>query len=387
MRITDSMNTSTMTSYLLKNRDELYRLQEQTSSGKKVQYASDDPAAYSRISSMYTQQSRITQFNKNTTQLDGDLLTMDANLQNVHDKLKRVSEITIQGGDSSKNPNDLIALGEEVDQYLESLVGNANTHPGESYIYSGLRQDTPAYEIVRDDEGRISEVNYQGSDQTRMVEIGENDYVPGTLVGSDMTGDNGVFQTNDNDVFADLILIRDRLLAGTNLAQEDAATADEATGTLTVSDIYATGGAVSLSTDGTLPSGLDADTTYYAIRISDTEIKLADSLENARAGIALSFTDAGTGDLKVTQEHQACIEKDTDQVIDVLTRLGAYEERVSANKSVLLTKSNQLNIRLEDEESIDIAKAAMELSEKQTAYEAAMRATMTTMNSSLLSMM
>jgi len=68
---------------------------------------------------------------------------------------------------------------------------------------------------------------------------------------------------------------------------------DVATGTEIITiddnDWIQTGTALALTTDGVLPTGLSA-TTYYAIRVSSTTIKLATTVANANAGTAPIFT-------------------------------------------------------------------------------------------------
>lgn len=46
---------------------------------------------------------------------------------------------------------------------------------------------------------------------------------------------------------------------------------------------------------GALPTGLTAGTDYFLIRVSATTARVATSLANAIAGIAIAYTDAGTG--------------------------------------------------------------------------------------------
>ncbi len=384
MRITDSMTNEMLTSYLLKNRSALYDIQEQTSSGKKVSTPSDDPGAYSLIIGMRYTGTMLDQYQTNCTRLEGDLLDMDANLQEVQDQVLRASEIVISGSDGTKNQEDLVALGEEINQILESIVGVANGKTDGSSVYSGLRQDVDAYVVQRNADGDITSVTYQGSEETRKIEIAEGEYLPATLVGSDLNGTNGIFQTAETDIFADLINIRDRLLAGENLAATESFTADPATDTLTIAGNYSTGASVTLESTENLPAGLSADTTYYVIRVSDTEIQLADSLANARAGVAIDLTDAGSGDLGITQTPLADIERDETQLMEVLSRLGAYEERLTLNVKMLSSKETTLQTKLEDEESIDIAEAAMELSAKQAAYQASMQVTSATWQISLM---
>ncbi|KKM92275.1 hypothetical protein LCGC14_1220060 [marine sediment metagenome] len=68
-----------------------------------------------------------------------------------------------------------------------------------------------------------------------------------------------------------------------------------ATDIITVTHDIATGIEVSFSTTGTLPAGLELDTTYYAIRASATTIKAATSPMNAASGSKVDITDVGTG--------------------------------------------------------------------------------------------
>lgn len=70
---------------------------------------------------------------------------------------------------------------------------------------------------------------------------------------------------------------------------------DTATDTLTVSRVYTTGDAIEFRTSGTAPTGLTSGTTYYAIYVSDTEIQLATTEENAEAGTEIDITGAGSG--------------------------------------------------------------------------------------------
>lgn len=384
MRITDAMTNSMLNSYLVKNKAAVYEIQQQTSSGVKVAKPSDGAGAYDRVISMRYTGTMIDQYQANSNRLQGDLLDMDAQLQKVQDQILRASEIVTSGGDGTKNPQDLVALGEEIDQILEDIAVLANSKNDGSSVYSGLRQDVDAYVVERNAEGHITAVTYQGSDETRKVEIAEGDYLSSTLVGSDVNSTNGIFQTSETDVFAHLINIRDRLMEGKNLAEPESFTVDPAADTLTVAGIYATGSSVTLESTESLPAGLSADTAYYVIRVSDTEIQLADSLANARAGIAIDLTDSGSGTLEITQTAAADMERDEEQIVNVLSRLGAYEERLKTSISALSKEESNLQTKLEKEESVDVAEAVTELYEKQAAYEAAMKVTSAAFGTSLL---
>lgn len=72
-------------------------------------------------------------------------------------------------------------------------------------------------------------------------------------------------------------------------------TATPATDILTVARVYMTGEKVRLTTTGTLPAGLSTGTDYFAVVVSDSQIRLASSVANAFAGIYIDITSAGTG--------------------------------------------------------------------------------------------
>lgn len=74
---------------------------------------------------------------------------------------------------------------------------------------------------------------------------------------------------------------------------------DHNTDEISVTSSWVSGTAVDLYTNGTLPTGLSAGTTYYICRDSDTTIRLANSYANAVTGYSITFTDNGTGTLTI----------------------------------------------------------------------------------------
>ena len=83
----------------------------------------------------------------------------------------------------------------------------------------------------------------------------------------------------------------------------DDADVDDTTDIVTVSKIYADGTALLFRTADTAPAPLISGTTYYAIHVSDTEIKLASTLQNALDGVEIDLTTTGTGDFSfISQE-------------------------------------------------------------------------------------
>jgi len=388
MRVTNEMTYRLMTKYLNKHQDSVYDLQERIATGKQMLKPSDNPGSYDLLMRLYGDKACFDQFVRNTERLQNDLLTTDTVLQNITDSLHRISEIVVSSSDGTMTPYYQKTAGEEIDLMLEQLVEMANTKLNGRYIFAGLRTDTEPYAVTRDAQGRISDITFQGNSEIRQVEIAKGVYTPANIPGTNTAGGEAIFQTQTTDLFNDMLQLRDRLIAGENLVAPELFTADAATDTLTVDNIYRTGSLVRLTTEtGTVPTGLRTDRDYFAIVISPTEIQLANTLEDARAGIFIDFTDNGSGEVGIKQQSLAENERDLEQVLTMLTTVGAREERIDINLNFLRDMQLQNLETIDVEEALDITKAVTELSEKKLAYEASLRVTTTLMDVTLLNMM
>lgn len=95
-----------------------------------------------------------------------------------------------------------------------------------------------------------------------------------------------------------LAILDDLLL--TNIAF----TVDASTSILTfaVANKLVTGSRIRVSSTVTIPGGLLTTTDYFAIKISATQFKLAATLANAIASIAINVTDAGSGIISAMEQ-------------------------------------------------------------------------------------
>ncbi len=383
MRVTDEMLYRSITSNVMDNKEAIYKIQQQVASGRKISRASDNPSDFEIIGKNKFEASNIGQYANNAGLAKTKLLNMDSLLQSMTDIFHRASEIAVRASDATMESR--APLAHEVNQLLESFIALANSSDSGSYVFSGLRSDTPPY-LAEDTsgDGMIDKITYQGSDKVLQTEVSQGSYVPVNIPGSDLTGSNGVFQTKNEDLFISLMQLRDRLMANENTVESETFTADPIADTLSALKVYATGSRVNLSSSGTLPAGLSANVTYYAIRISDTEIQLATSLDNARNGIAVDFTDAGSGELTIKQDILTDLNASLNHLINSLAIVGARQERIDIHSDILDQRTLSINDVLDKKESLDIAEAMVELTARQFSYEAALNASSKLLNSASL---
>lgn len=69
------------------------------------------------------------------------------------------------------------------------------------------------------------------------------------------------------------------------------------------SHLFSTGDRVVLTSDGQYPSGTSPDDTYFVIKLNDTDIQLARTLDDALSGNQVSITSSGSGTIIVESDE------------------------------------------------------------------------------------
>lgn len=138
------------------------KLQNEVSSGKKVQYPSDDPIAAAKIDLMNQRINYGQRLEKNRESAQGVLQFEESILSNSSTVLQRLRELQVQAGNGSMTDKDRKALADEARTLLDQLQGLANTQDSNgNYLFSGSK--STAQTITRDASGQYV---YNG-DQTQ----------------------------------------------------------------------------------------------------------------------------------------------------------------------------------------------------------------------------
>ncbi|HAS82643.1 MAG TPA: flagellar hook-associated protein 3 [Verrucomicrobia bacterium] len=221
MRITSDMNMRMMSSMLRTHQQSQYDTRLQMSSGRKVNLASDDPGAYEAIRNLTSDLSQLEQFQRNMNMATHYLSMADQGIERSYNILHQVNELAVQASDGTVDPGTLQNMAEQANQLLESMIGAANSSEGGRYTFAGLRTDVRPYEAQVDANGLITGVTYVGSEETRRIQMGPDQFAETNIAGSSPAGEGGIFQTATRDVFDSIIRLRDALLAGENPANTD----------------------------------------------------------------------------------------------------------------------------------------------------------------------
>ncbi|MCP5003406.1 MAG: flagellar hook-associated protein 3 [Planctomycetes bacterium] len=188
------------------NTSRMQELQEQISSGKKINKPSEDPSAARKIMSLNTERNKLDQYSLNTKNAT-EVLEFNASvLVNLADLINRVQELTVQGVSDTVDTNGRKIIASEIDAVLEDVLRNANSKHADNYTFAGTKTRTIPFTATRNTTNKISSVSFSGNRESIEYQVG-----PGMNVQVNQTGE---ITFVDNNLLNSIISIRDGLETG-----------------------------------------------------------------------------------------------------------------------------------------------------------------------------
>jgi flagellar hook-associated protein 3 len=171
--------------------DLLARLQQQTSTGKKLLAPSDDPALSATLVANDAQDQRLNAFLNTISTVTSTLDQGVSTMQDAGDVIVAAKSIALQGAQSDNDATARSALAQQVNILIQRLVALGNTQQNGRYIFSGDAVGTQPFVVsALDKSGNPAQVTYQGSTAAPSTLAG-----PGQTVTPYITG-NVVFGTS-----------------------------------------------------------------------------------------------------------------------------------------------------------------------------------------------
>lgn len=205
IRITEQSRLTDHVSFMQTAESRLNQIQQQLSTGRKVDHPSDDPEGTS-ISMGYRRDIIFeTQMRRN---IDGGVAFMNASesaMSSATDVIQRARELAVQGANGTNSQEGRDAMAIETDQLLQQMVQIANSNFNGAYIFAGQKTDQAAY--VTTGAPELTGVTFQGDTGDRVRRISQGTGSQGTSA-INVAGP-AVF----SDVFQNLITLRDNLRA------------------------------------------------------------------------------------------------------------------------------------------------------------------------------
>ncbi|NOX21369.1 MAG: flagellar hook-associated protein 3 [Nitrospirae bacterium] len=162
MRISTFQIFNNITKSLQKNMEKLYFMEEQLSSGKKLNRPSDNPVSIARALAYKVNIKDFEQFKRNMEDAQSYLEATEGALSTLTNTLTRARELTLSAVNDTLTEKDRRGIAEEVLQLRNHVLGLANTKYRDRYIFSGMLYDKPAFD---------SGGNYQGDNNYIEVKV------------------------------------------------------------------------------------------------------------------------------------------------------------------------------------------------------------------------
>lgn len=147
MRVTNKMLAKHSLSNLYGNMKRLDKVNEQLSSGKKIQRPSDDPVGTTKVLKLRSSLKEIEQYKANVERGVGYLETIDTALGEIGDILRRGRELATYGANGTLNEEERGAIADEVDQLIEHAIQIGNTSHAGRFVFGYNRTDQPPFGV------------------------------------------------------------------------------------------------------------------------------------------------------------------------------------------------------------------------------------------------
>ena len=188
---------------------------QQVSTGKRVTQPSDDPFASAAMVQNTIETGNVDQYTQNVSSVLLTLQSSDSALSSVVTSLTKAVTLGTEGANGTNSAANLQALATQVQGILTSVVSQANTSVGGSYLFGGTSTATP----YTADPTSPTGYTYNGNNGVNSVAIGDQMNVQVNIPGSQ------IFTDPSNNVLASLSSLATALQSGTSA---DIATATSA---------------------------------------------------------------------------------------------------------------------------------------------------------------
>ena len=146
MRVTQAMLSNNMLRNVSNSYNKMGSLQDQITTGKKVNRPSDDPVVAMKGIGYRSQLGKVEQFQRNLGEVNSWLDSSDDALDKVGSALQRVNELMVQATSDTTTPDDRKKIEIEISQIRTHIQNVANTKVGDKHIFSGTKTTKPLHD-------------------------------------------------------------------------------------------------------------------------------------------------------------------------------------------------------------------------------------------------
>ncbi|MHC4541527.1 MAG: flagellar hook-associated protein FlgL [Planctomycetota bacterium] len=366
------------------------RLQEQASTGSRINRVSDDPSTAYRVMGLNTQQRSLDNYADNLSEVVSLLDLSSTVVEEIASVLTetRVRLTQIAGGIYGDDARQRAAEG--INDILEQAVSLANTKHMGQYLFGGGDISSAPY-LVERTGGEITRVTYQGSYENRNVEVAPGVNSSGFYVGDEMfrsddrgqlvfLGETGAKTgTGTSTIRGDVWLTVTGSAGNYTLSIDDGLTTFNTDGTHTNLAVTnsTTGEILYVDTTGITATGVDMVRAPGTHDIFNTLISIRDVLQNEKGLSGSQLRQLQDNALISLEEVNGLI---VEAEVAVGSRVGFLSNLKDSLKNLKYDAEDETT-RLQE---ADIAQIAIDISRREILYQMSLSVAGKLMSISLL---
>jgi len=367
--------------------NQLMQTELQLSSGKQINSPADNPIGAANVASLTGTVSQLTQYQSNQNEAQLQLNQADSTMSGLTNLVQSAQQTLVQAGDGSYSDSQRQALAQSLQGDLSQMVGLANTSDGQGgYLFAGSQQSAPPFTQVGNN------VTYGGDGVLQSVQVSQNRQLQIKFSGDDVfqkiRPGNGSFVTSANSGNTGSGVID----AG-SVSNPSALTGDNYAISFTVSGSSTTYQVQNTTTNQAVTSG--SFTSPTTVSFDGLQVNLSgapannDSFTVAPAGYQSIFTTMSNAIAALQQPADtpaAAAQLQTSlgstlasmsQALDHMTltqaQVGDQLQQLSSYTSLNSARSLQASSALSSIQDLDYAKAASQMAQQQTIFQAALQ--------------
>lgn len=171
MRITNTMMSDSVIRNINNNMKRLNDTQEVTSTGEKIQQASEDPVSATKALKYRSYISQIEQYQSNAADATSWMEVTEDALSSLTKVMQNIRELTSEASSDALSGSDYSDIAEEISQLQDSALELLNTQYAGRYIFGGYNTDEAPYELTTvtftdastGDTTEVSQITFKGA--------------------------------------------------------------------------------------------------------------------------------------------------------------------------------------------------------------------------------
>jgi flagellar hook-associated protein 3 FlgL len=384
MRITTATSRDRAIEILQRNQQELTVAQQKLASGKKIAKPSDDPTGAARVERALAREARADASQRGLEASRNAMTQAESALGDASELIQHVREIVVQAGNPSLGDDQRKLLADAIRGIRGQLLTVANRHDGAGgMLFGGQGSSQPPFV---DAPGGVQ---FRGTQGHTMAASGEP--LPLSADGGETflraRSGNGVFVTepaagNGGGAWIDAGRVVDpaavtgdpySIVFDTSSGAATYAVLRNGAPTGVVAAPWLSGQAIEVDGLSMTVTGQPANGDRFEVTPSARDLSLFDALDRVAAGLEIrNRSDAQRAQtvaagLRDIDASISAIVGERARLGEVLNRTDAVEQRLADGKLLAQTERSAA-------EDIDMVQAVSDFTEKQTSYDAALKA-------------